>query len=969
MFKASKTAAAVRLIIAFGAASAAMSNVAFAQEAAKETDEAKKVERIEVTGSRLKRTDMETATPITTVTGDDLKNMGIQDVGQFMQASPIMSGSPAMTTTNNGGNGGTFIELRGLGSSRTLVLVNGRRAISSDFQGIPSSMIERIEVLKDGASATYGADAVAGVVNIITKKNFEGVEVTAMQKAYFDVDTSGQNSFSIVAGKDFGEGNIVFGVDWVKEKAIYQGDVDVDFFQTAYNVGNAAQAKSFVENGPIYTGAGRNVDPGGSSTTPCGRFYVVGKAGSWTNKKCDGGVAAIDDMRAFVASGATNDLYNYNPVNLIQTPYNKLNMFVEGKFQLNDTTSLYTETRLNKRTSLQELAPTPYDTGVDPGFKVTRTVGGASVTSNGVSGQNYYNPFGADVYRSRRRMVEAPRTFEQDITRFQQVVGVTGDIKAIDGWTYDVSANFGADHETDTDFGQLFGPNLANALGPSFKAADGKVYCGTPGAIIDGCVSMNVFGGPGSITKEMLDYVSAPLLDTSVYNQLQVTAFAGGDVFELPGGMATGGFGVEYLKENVKNQTDSGKFLGQVSGNKGKVTQSAEKAIKSVFSEWLFPLVSDQEFAKRVELKAGVRHDQIDYAGSANTYQLGATWEVIDGLLLRSNYGTVFRSPTLTDLFGPSNDGFPSAIDPCNADAWSGDPDNDVPPLSTEVKNRCLAAGVPNGGSQNFDTQQLGKFFGNSKLKPETGDTFTAGFAYSPEFIDGLGLTVDFWRINIEDVIDSVGVGDSLDGCYNGGIASLCKNIVRDAAGEISYVNSQVENFSKKVAEGIDTEVTYSVDSGFGRFNFNTVWTHFTSRQDYKYNGEDKSFALRELKGEFVDDTSYAKDKISFTTSWDLDDLNVTYRLGYIGKMKYNAKNFTFADDTFPDMWAEVDSMVYHDISAQYNFPTGTVVSVGVENVTDEEPPYIENAFNASTDESNYRLFGRGYFVKLSQKF
>lgn len=424
--------------------------------------------------------------------------------------------------------------------------------------------------------------------------------------------------------------------------------------------------------------------------------------------------------------------------------------------------------------------------------------------------------------------------------------------------------------------------------------------------------------------------------------------------------MANGGFGAEYFGESTKNEVDSGKFLSVVSGNKGKVVQNAEKATKSVFTEWNFPLITDQDFAKRVEIKAGARHDQIDYAGTANTYQLGATWEVIDGLLLRTNYGTVFRSPTMGNLFGPLSDGFPSAIDPCNSDDWAG--------ATAELKARCLADGVPNGGTANLDSQQLGKFGGNINLKPETGDTFTLGFAYSPEFVEGLGLTVDFWRINIDDVIDSIAVGDSLDGCYRGGVARLCDNVVRDSEGELVYTLGQTQNLFKKKAEGIDTEVTYSLDTSFGRFNFNTIWTRFTSRQDEKYDGSTSTFTLTELKGLFIDDTSYHKDKISFATSWDYDDLNVTYRLGYYGKMKYNAQNFTYADG-FPDAFATVDSMVYHDISAQYNFPTGTVVSVGIENLTDEEPPYIENAFNANTDESNYRLFGRGYFVKLSQKF
>ena len=224
----SKISKAVRLAIAFGAASTAAFS---ASSSAAEEESAAKVERIQVTGSRIKRTDLETASPVTVIDSVQLENQGIQDVGQFLQSSAVMSGSPAMTTTNNGGNGGTFVELRGLGSSRTLVLVNGRRPVSSDFQGIPASMIDRIEVLKDGASATYGADAVAGVVNIITRDDFEGVEFKAQTSGSFDVSENKQVGFSLVAGKNFDAGNIVVGIDYVDQSEVYQGDVDkVDFF-------------------------------------------------------------------------------------------------------------------------------------------------------------------------------------------------------------------------------------------------------------------------------------------------------------------------------------------------------------------------------------------------------------------------------------------------------------------------------------------------------------------------------------------------------------------------------------------------------------------------------------------------------------------------------------------------------------------------------------------------------------------
>ncbi len=328
-----KVSKAVRLAIAFGAAStAAFSANTFAAE-----EGAEEVERIEVTGSRIKRTDLETASPVTVIDSVQLEAQGIQDVGQFLQSSAVMSGSPAMTTTNNGGNGGTFVELRGLGSARTLVLVNGRRPVSSDFQGIPASMIDRIEVLKDGASATYGADAVAGVVNIITRDDFEGVEFKAQTSGSFDVSENKQVGFSLVAGKEFSAGNIVVGVDFVDQNEVYQGDVSkVNFFNFPWQVWGSAAEESFRANGLIAPpNENANVIEVGSGSVPCGNFFLANTTGSFTNDKCDGGIASLGDMRPFVGGGPNNDTYNYAPVNYLQTPYKKLNFFIEGGFEIN----------------------------------------------------------------------------------------------------------------------------------------------------------------------------------------------------------------------------------------------------------------------------------------------------------------------------------------------------------------------------------------------------------------------------------------------------------------------------------------------------------------------------------------------------------------------------------------------------------------------------------------------------------
>ncbi|WP_434931515.1 TonB-dependent receptor domain-containing protein [Shewanella sp. HL-SH5] len=938
-------AKSVRFALISGAAAAAFSAPAvFAAE------EGAKVERIEVTGSRIKRTDLETASPVTVITAEQMKLQGIQDVGQFLQNSSVMSGSPAMTTTNNGGNGATFVELRGLGSSRTLVLVNGRRPVSSDFQTIPSSMIERIEVLKDGASATYGADAVAGVVNIITRKDFEGLEITAQAKNSFDVDVNKQTSFSLVAGKAFDAGHLVFGVDYVKQDAVYQGDTSVDFLNYPWQVFGEEGEESFWQNGLIGTGPDANVIEVGSGSTPCGNFYLAGKP-SQTNGTCDGGIATLADMRNYVGGGPNNDTYNYAPVNYLQTPYEKLNFFVEGQFELNDDTRMYSETRVNKRESRQELAAVPYDTQYDPAYKGILPNGTAF---NGVSKDNFYNPFGEDVVRSRRRMLEGGRSFEQDVTRFQQVIGIEGDIG--DSYYYDVNYNYGHSQIISNDFGQLYGPNLAKAMGPSFKDAKGNIVCGTADSPIADCVSMNIFGGPGSVTQDMLDYVTAPLVDSDVYTLQTITAFIGGDLIELPAGAITGGVGYEYREEEYKARVDSGKFMGEVTGNKSKGTQG-NFDVNSLFAEFRIPVLRDLPLVESLELPVGIRYDEFSAFGGSTTYQLGAEWKVIDGLMVRSTYGTVFRAPTITDLYSPESDTFSFTSDPCSTAAWGG--------LTAAQQGNCMADGVASGGSNNLDSQQLAQAGGNPDLQPEEGDTFTVGIAYSPDFVDGLGLTVDYWAIEIDGVIDSISAGDSLKGCYLGGVASLCDNSER-TNGELSYITEQATNLSRMTAKGIDFDANYAFSALAGDFALNVSWTHFLERKNQVYNNSTFEFEMEDLNGRFENDTSYATDKANFSANYTWEDLTIAYAANYISGLEYN--DLVYWGVTEGHTYT-VDSFMYHDISATYSFDTGTRISVGVENFTDEQPPYIETGSNGNTDESTYRLFGASWFARISQKF
>lgn len=935
-------------------------------------DEGAKVERIEVTGSRIKQTDIEGANPVTVIDRDDMIKMGITDVGSLIQRLPAMSGSPIGTTTNNGGNGSVQVNLRGLGSVRTLVLVNGRRTVDGgDFQTIPSSMIKRVEILKDGASAVYGADAVSGVVNIITRNDFEGVEVTAQTKDSFETDSGQENTVSFVAGKNFDGGNVVAGFDYSDQEKILQSDTPWFFMQNTYYITDADAVDCAFCEGNYYDDmgfqVGKTVSGFGSSRVPNGNFYfnkdsATRSKGSYT--KLDG-VAGTDPSHFKRYNGSwsdpANDSYNYAPVNFLQTPYKKWNAFIETQYEINDSLEYFNELRVNYRESSQKLAPMPFDTNNDPGYSVAlrnadgtpalNKETGLQTYANGVSKDNVYNPFGEDLTRVSRRVVEDNRTFEQDVLQFQFVNGLKGEIN--DNWTWDASYNMGYRTRTDTDKGQWFGPNVANALGASFKDSQGNMVCGTPDKPIAGCVPLNLFGGPGTITQDMLDYIGADLVDTSRSRQDVFTAAVAGDLFELDAGTVGAAIGYEYRREEFVNTPDSAKQKDEATGNTGAGVSGAYQ-VNSLFTEINMPLLSGVTGAELLELKMGARYDNFSSFGGNTTFQSGIKWMPIDGLLVRGTYGEVFRAPSINELYAGIADSFPTTQDPCNTGKIGG--------LSAAGQAICAAQGVPTGGAIQADSQLRARVGGEQDLKPETGDTVTLGVSYSPEFVDGLNVTVDYWKIQLEDVIDSLSAANALDLCYTALNATECNNITRKSNGSIEAVYTINRNLAERTAAGIDTEVSYKMSTEIGDFSAFLGWTHLLEREDIDYLGAEP----RDMVGtyDFSLQETFAEDKINFSLDYYWNDLSVSYSAEYIGD--------TTAATTFWEAEGykqKIDAQLYHDLAFAYSFDTGTRVSLGLTNITNEEPVYIDNGANASTDPTTYRLFGSSYVLRLTQKF
>lgn len=956
MFTNSKLAKSIRLAMCFGAASSTVfaSNV-LAQE------ESEGVEKIEVTGSRIKQTDLEGATPVSIITREAMLATGITDVGDLIQRLPAMSGSPIGTTTNNGGSGAVQVNLRGLGSIRTLILINGRRVVEgNDFQAIPTAMIKRVEILKDGASAIYGADAVAGVVNIITRDDFEGLEFEYQVSEPFDTDQGIQHQFSIIAGTAFDGGNVVFGLEFTDQEEIFQGDTDTDFLNDSFFIidGEGYDERGFVtaaQDPDNFTVVGL-----GSSRIPGGNFNLNNTSGSLTLDPSNfggNGITTADQFRTYNGSifDPNNDTYNYAPVNYLQTPFERYNAFAEANFEITDTILFNALIRFNQRSSAQELAPVPFDTQFDPGFAVNvlNEAGEVIGQQNGVSADNVYNPFGEDVIRARRRMVEAPRNFQQDITQVQAIMGLEGELS--DTWFWDVTYNWGYRSGSFTDFGQYVGSRLELALGPSFFDDAGNAVCGTPDAPIAGCVPLNLFGGPDTVTQEQLDYVSATLVDTFQSELEMLTMGVTGEVEGFGAGPIGMAFGYEYRSEDTENAVDSGKATEAVTGNTGDVASGAYR-VNSLFGEVFVPIIDDGDMT--LDFTAGARYDDYSTFGSNTTWQGKLVFAPMDGLLLRATYGEVFREPNIGELFAPQSDGFPQGQDPCN--------DTNFGSLTADGQARCVAQGVPQGGYTQTDTQYRSRVGGNPNVQPEEGETMTVGVAWSPDFLEGFSVTVDYWDLELEQVIAALNPQTILEGCVEGGIDSLCGNISRFADGRINAVVSVTDNLNVRTAVGVDTEIKYNMETEIGDFNFAVIWTHLLEREDVVVGvTEDGSVGSVTIEKEgtydFDDGEAFAENKVNASVDWIWEDLSVSYLIEYIDGIN--------ADVNFIDYNQYVGSQIYHDIAASYTFETNTRVTLGVTNLGDKAPPYIDAGFNGSTDPSTYRLFGRSWYLRLTQSF
>ena len=962
MFTNNKLAKSVKLACAFGAASAAIfsTNMAVAQE---DVTAEEAVEKISVTGSRIRKVDFVSNAPVATVGEEQFELTATVNTESLLNTLPqVVPGLDR--TSNNPGNGTATVDLRGLGTNRTLVLINGLRAVPTtaggtvDINSIPTALIKDVEVLTGGASAVYGSDAVAGVVNFILKDDFEGVDIATGYEITEEGDAEIWNAdFTIGGNFADGKGNVVFNINYTDRSDLFQGDRD------------------FASVAQFDDGAG-GLEPGGSSGVPATAIFAGGFAGFAPDSSGiifnqDGGV------RPFVAGGATNDFYNFAPVNYIQLPQERHQITAIGSYDVTDNAEIYARAMFTDSNVPQQLAATPI-------FQSSTFTLDGNPYITPEAQQTISDAIGGDVDTDgdgiadtgsallRRRMLEVgPRRSQSNFQSYQMVTGVRGSIGDT-AWTYDVFYQTGQVTQTEAQLGNVNRGRFDQALllatdedGNVLLDENGNPSCadGSENGATIGCAPLNIFG-EGNISEDAAAFLRTAVSSSAVFDQIMWGGSIAGDSgewFELPGGPVGIAVGYEHRKEDFEFLPSQDLAAGTIAGFNGAPPVAGGYSTSEWYAEAYLPILYGLPFAESVDMELAYRSADYSTAGTVESYKISASWAINDDLRFRAGFNTAVRAPNIAELFSPAGENFPGAADPCSA---SGSPD--AP--SAELEALCQATGVPadvlfSSAIDPASGQVRTQVGGNPDLKEEEAETLTVGMVVTP--FEDFTFSIDYFDIEIEDAVATVGTNNILNLCYNtgaGGVGSqYCDAVNRRADGTIDFVSDGFQNAASVKLSGIDVIASYNVDAGPGNLSLDYLGT-YTDESSYEaFPGAD----LIECAGNFGVNCGepLPEYKHRVTVKYSIDDFTGQLLWRYVGEVN--------DDDDATDFTVEqIDAHSYFDASGTYYLGENYRVTAGVDNVFDKQPPVIgDNDQQANTYPATYDVFGRTYYVRFAASF
>jgi outer membrane receptor protein involved in Fe transport len=950
-----------------------MPNSTFAQEAAEDD-----VEEVIITGSKIKRSVFNSSKPLEIISDAAIERTGLNNIGDVLQSisSSDGTGIRPVTTATNGGDGSNEISLRNLGAGRTLVLIDGRRWVTNafgavDMQTIPASIIQRVEILKDGASSIYGSDAVAGVINIITKKDMDGFEMRASAGEY-DAGYGAQNQISLTFGSQSEKSRNIFNISFADQEAIFAGQIP-RANQPYYGCTNVPNTGTGTPNSPTNLGPSPAQNSGygnfapatsgicGSSFPAYGRYFGLG-----TYLEPGKSGASVDDFIPWSNAGR----YNYAPVNHVQNPVDRYGVYASSEFDISDNLMAYVQFNYTKSKRVNQLAQVPMTAygGAGPQWQLNN---GRFATGGG-----YFNVMNQDTSFGFRAIAIGPRIYAYDYDTYGIRAGLEGNLDIGDNtyfWSAGMQIN---DAQYDSKLFNFVDLNhLANAVGDSFRDPVTNVLtCGTVANPISGCTPFNIFGGPdlglaaGRISaaeyESMVDYVGYNGVANSGYDSDDYWLEISGPLFEMPYGTAFFAAGFEKRSGGYYDTPDALVSSGGSSTNYREPTRG-KTSVEEFFVEINMPLLSGVFMAQELEMTLSARTSEYtsgglvgftpttNNPGEPSTSEIGIRWRPIDDVLVRLTMGETFRAPTVGNLYQGGGESFPQANDPCNTDQFSGQ--------SAGTQANCLAAGVPAGGAEQPTTQIRAFVGGNPYLQPEEGENATVGVVYTPSQIENLSVSVDFWEIELENIFSSIGVSTVLNRCY---VASaqqddtFCNFVTRTGSGGLQTVRTSQVNSAQNNVSGVDLVVAYSFDvENYGSFNTSFDMTYYTKDEfaQSETSTPSESFGWYDGGADF-------RWRANASILWDYNDFTTSL-------------NFRFLDDNKDDCWISyyyglddgcsnpdedsnygaggynlMEVEYYTDLQISYQYSDEISVFVGGRNIFGEEPPVAYDAFAQNFD-------------------
>jgi outer membrane receptor protein involved in Fe transport len=931
---------------------------------------------VEVTGSRIRRVETETANLVQVLDRKQIEATGAATMGELVQAIPSITGAPLNASANNNGGsitggggsygGSTSIDIRGLGPKRTLVLLDGQRLNNADPDAIPANMIERIEVLKAGAGSTYGTDAIGGVVNFITRKNFSGTEVNA-QWGETERGDGAATGGSVTWGSTGSKGNVMFGANYNRQNDIRATDRRA----TAGPIGYSGPLESSSSRSPtgkfnVGTGAGYTDSTG----APCASVTLI--AGTNGTSKAD--------YRCFVNSHnpATTDRYNYQPANLDLDPTLHESLFGAGSYRITDTIKWYGQGYFTHAFSQRQLASEPFDNATIQGIYPLDP-------APTISAQNVYNPFGVDITSFAKRSTDAgPRILDYNVDQYQLTTGLKGTL--LDRFDWNLAFNYGKLDLANVNRGYLDFSKVFQQIGPSFFDAAGVAHCGTAAAPIPNCAPVNVFGTTGNT----LGSLAATVNDVTRQDQANVTFDVNGDLFKLPAGMVSADLGFEYRSTHLAFEPDVLQSEFELSEANEKSTNGGYN-VREFYGEVTIPVLANLPGAKSLSLDVGGRYSDFSTFGSHTSGKYQLEYRPYSDLMIRATYADTFRAPNVSELFGGATQSAPAYSDPCL------DPKTGAATAASLAGHSKACAGVQIGATQP-NSQGNGVDVGNAQLKPEHGYSTDFGIVFSPSFYKPLSVTVDYWHYSLKDGVTGVSLPEVLNDCYSDNNSAFCGNapngqpyFTRANSGGTTSPTTTIANSTLPLLNSFSFWVNgwdYSVKLSYpkvhvggislGSFETGVDLTYVDRYQVTVFDPASGAVtSVNSVAGTFDPATVIAMPRWKGLAYlfWSKGPFSATLEDRYtsnleVGDTSYPATDCYHANNGDGDSCYRSGYVNYVDISGSYNVkPINTTFTVGINDLFDDGIQQTYSQTYAGAPMPVYDVRGRNFYAKAAIRF